>query len=98
GHVGVEVDAAAGEIDAAHRAEAPAAVRQVALLEDGADGIQDAALRVEHETLAADAEHDDRVGHPGRHLSGEVQPGAVEHPAPAPPGPDRPKNLAPHRG
>src|SRR6185436_14631690 len=79
---------------APHRAEPPTAVRQVALLPDGADAVEDAAVGRDHEPFTADAEEHDRVLDARGHLTGDPQPRAVEDLAPRRARLDGPEGVA----
>src|SRR5690606_11348581 len=81
GDIGVELDPRARRERVADRPVAAAGVRQVALLEHRRDRVDDAAVGVEDEALAPDAEQHDRAIRIRGHLTREPQPGALEHPA-----------------
>ena len=78
GHVGVEVDPASAEVEAADRPITTAGVRKVTLDEDRADRVEDLPRWRVHQALAADAEKHHGVLHAVRDRPGDVQPGAVE--------------------
>ena len=94
GDVGEELDRARRRVDVAYRPVLPPALREIALLEDGAHRVEEFPVGRVHEALAADAEHHDGVLDPGRHVARDAQPGAVEHLAPVGAGPQRTEGRA----
>jgi hypothetical protein len=94
GDVGEELDRARRRVDVAHRPVPTPAVREIALLEDGAHRVEELAVGREREALTPDAEHHEGVLDGRRHLAGDAQPGAVEHRAPMGARPQRTEGRA----